>query len=158
MRRSILLVVLVLAAGLAGCGVLDRNDEDDKLARLLDEGATVSVFLRDDVTDAEREGVETRLKAVPDNTGVTYESKDEAYAKFKELWVKSNPEFLEKVEPGSLPESFRVQMTNMAALRKAEGSTLEAELKALPGVQDVVFPGCTTVDECKKKLAPSATP
>jgi cell division transport system permease protein len=152
MRRSILLAAVLTVLGLGAAGCTRGGGPDDPPPG----DPQFSVFLTTDVTAAQRKGVEERLRATPDVAEVVYESKDEAYAKFRELW-KDDPDFIASVEPDSLPESFRVRMTDLAAYRRTRTDAYQAELKALPGVQDVVFQ-CASMTECREQAAMVSAP
>ncbi|WP_067503976.1 permease-like cell division protein FtsX [Actinoplanes sp. TFC3] len=152
MRRLTLLLTVLTVVALSGCGLLKKDNPEDELGFKLDDVAEFSVFLRDDVTDAQRTQLQTSLQALPEVSSVRYESKDEAYRKFKDLWA-DDPDFIKSVSPDALPESFRIKLASMARLREFKGGQVETDLKAIPGVQEVVFPICTTVDECKQQKA-----
>src|SRR5688500_3243841 len=108
--RSIIAVAVLLLAGLSGCTFIQGEDsEEQKLERLLNEEAEVSALLKDDVTAQQKIDIEARLRALPDVTELVFETKAEAYEKFKQLWASESPEFVEKVSPDALPESFRVR-------------------------------------------------
>lgn len=83
------------------------------------------------ITAAERQAVENKLKSM---TGVVedvfYESQKQAYARFTEQF-KNSP-ILENVTPESLPESFRVKLTN-----PEEFAAVAAAVSELPGVEQV---------------------
>ena len=147
--RRLLTLLLVLAAllGPAGCGLF-ADEEDERLQQMLDANPTFSVFLRPDVTPQQKTNVDAYLRDLPEVAEVKYETREEAYRRFKELWA-DNPEFAQKVSPDSLPGSFRVRMADNAAIRKVRDGSGEANIKNLPGVQDVVL-GCVTVGECKE--------
>ena len=74
----------------------------------------------------------------------------------KQLY-SANPSDMPSIEPDSLPESYEVRMTDLAAVRKIRGS--QGTVTGLPGVQDVVFP-CMTAPECRQKYThpPTAPP
>ncbi|AGL20023.1 hypothetical protein L083_6513 [Actinoplanes sp. N902-109] len=139
--------MLVAVTGLGGCGLLDRGPGEDDLGFELDDVAQFSVFLKEGVTEEQQAGVEAELRGLREVSTVTFESKDQAYAKFKKLWA-DNPEFVDSISADSLPASYVVKMTTMASLRTIKGGPVENEIKAVEGVQEVVFPGCTTVEEC----------
>jgi cell division transport system permease protein len=150
---SIIAVAVLLLAGLSGCTLIQGEDsEEQRLEKLLDEEAEVSVFLKDDVTAQQKIDIEARLRALPDVKELVFETRAEAYEKFKRLWASESPEFVEKVSPESLPESFRVKFVDQAAVRKVRDTPVNAELKALPGVYDLAF-RCTTLPECKEDMA-----
>ncbi len=92
----------------------------------------VTVFLTADVTDANREAVRSALSGV---AGVRYESREEAYENFKELYT-DEPELVESVRPDTLPASFQFQ---------TEGTEFDcgilAPLHDHPGVDEIVVSG-----------------
>jgi cell division transport system permease protein len=69
----------------------------------------VSIFLKDDVTQAQRDGLRTELEAMPDVQRVYFESKEDAYKRFKEQF-KDTPDIVANTTPDVLPESFRVKL------------------------------------------------
>ena len=69
----------------------------------------VSIFLRDDVTQAQREQLRDELEAMPDVERVYFESKGEAYERFKEQF-KDSPDIVANTPPEVLPEAFRVKL------------------------------------------------
>jgi cell division transport system permease protein len=69
----------------------------------------VSVFLRPDVTDAQRQNIDQLITNNPLVAGKTYETQKEAFDRFQQLWADS-PDFVKSVGPNSLPESFRVKL------------------------------------------------
>jgi cell division transport system permease protein len=71
----------------------------------------VSIFLTDDVTDEQRSAIEQKLKASDEVKNFVYESKDEAYKRFKEQFAQQ-PDLVNNVGPDALPESFRVELKN----------------------------------------------
>lgn len=71
----------------------------------------VSIFLTDDVTQAQRDQLRSELEAMPDVKEVFYESKAEAYERFKEQF-KDTPDIVANTTPDVLPESFRVKLND----------------------------------------------
>jgi cell division transport system permease protein len=49
-----------------------------------------------------------------------------------------------------MPESFHVRMTTLAAYQRVRAGAVEAEIRALPGVADIVFQ-CASVEECRER-------
>jgi len=62
------------------------------------------------VTDAQRQQIQADLEALPQVEKVYYESKQQAYEKFKEQAQDSA--MLSYITPDALPESFRVKLVN----------------------------------------------
>jgi cell division transport system permease protein len=69
----------------------------------------VSIFLADEITPAQRDDLQTALKGDPLVQEVRYESKQQAYEKFKELY-RDAPDLVNNIKAGQLPESFRVKL------------------------------------------------
>jgi cell division transport system permease protein len=120
-----------------------------------DEGPAVaefSVYLRMDATEQQRADVRTRLAAVPGVQRVDFEDSVTAYERLKDLWA-DDPESMPDVSPSSLPGSFIVRMTDLAAIRRLRDAGAATDLQDLPGVEDVIFP-CTTDAECRAQFEP----
>lgn len=92
----------------------------------------VSVFLADDITDAQRASLDATLTASPLVREKVYESRAEALARFKRSWQDS-PAFVNAVGPDTLPESFRVKLKNPEAYDE-----FAAQLAGAPGIQLIV--------------------
>jgi cell division transport system permease protein len=69
----------------------------------------VSVFLKADVTEEQRKGLESDLKADSLVQEVTYESKELAWERFKTQF-RDAPDLVAATKPESLPESFRIKL------------------------------------------------
>ncbi|GIH20326.1 permease-like cell division protein FtsX [Rugosimonospora africana] len=120
MRRAFPIVALVLLASLAGCS---QSTEHQK--------ARLSIFLRDDVTDDQRSALNNALRATPDVQGVSFESKEEAYEKFKQQF-KDAPDLVAQTDADSLPGSYQATITD-GSLAEAIESTFVGK----PGVLDM---------------------
>ncbi|MEI6624345.1 MAG: permease-like cell division protein FtsX [Actinomycetes bacterium] len=83
------------------------------------------------VTDVQRAAIKAKLDGL---TGVVetvyYESQDQAYERFKEQF-KNSP-IVNNVSPQSMPESFRVKLTNPELFAEVATS-----LKGMPGLEQV---------------------
>ena len=69
----------------------------------------VSLYLLQDTTEAQRLDLEAALRADPIVRNLRFETREQAYVKFAELWPDS-PDFAGSVGPEALPESFRVDL------------------------------------------------
>jgi cell division transport system permease protein len=92
----------------------------------------VSIFLRGDVTDAQRQAIDAAITANPLVSNKTYETQAEAYARFKELWQDS-PDFVKSIGPNSLPESFRVKLTDPEQIK-----AFAEQMTGLAGIEDII--------------------
>jgi cell division transport system permease protein len=62
----------------------------------------------------------------------TYETKDQAFKRFQELWQDS-PDFVKSIGPNSLPESFRVKLKDPEKYK-----TFAEQIQGLQGIQDII--------------------
>jgi cell division transport system permease protein len=91
----------------------------------------VSIFLTDGISEAQRASLENELVNEPVVEDVIYESKQDAYEHFQEIFAK-NPSLLESVTPEILPASFRVKL-----VEPEQFAVIESAYRDYPGV-DVV--------------------
>jgi cell division transport system permease protein len=92
----------------------------------------VSIFLRSDVTDAQRSAIDSAISANPLVANKTYETREEALERFQQLW-KDSPEFVKSVGPNSLPESFRVKLKDPETYK-----TFTDQMTGMQGIQDII--------------------
>ncbi|GID26692.1 permease-like cell division protein FtsX [Paractinoplanes brasiliensis] len=92
----------------------------------------VSIFLRTDVTDGQRQQIDSAISSNPLVANSTYETREQALERFKQLW-KDSPEFVNSVGPNSLPESFRVKLKNPETYK-----TFTDQMKGMQGIQDII--------------------
>jgi cell division transport system permease protein len=92
----------------------------------------VSIFLRTDVTDAQRTAINQAIDGNPLVASKTYESRQQAFEKFKVLW-RDSPDFVKSVGPDSLPESFRVKLKDPEKYK-----TFADQIQGQQGIQDIV--------------------
>jgi len=75
------------------------------------EQIEVSIFLDPAITEAQKAELSTALDADPLVASFIYESKDQAYEKFKDIYADA-PDLVNAVKKEQLPESFRVKLVN----------------------------------------------
>lgn len=92
----------------------------------------VSIFLREDVTEAQRTAINQAIDANPLVQSKEYETREQAFEKFKQLWQDS-PDFINSVGPESLPESFRVKLKDPEQYK-----TFADQIQGQQGIQDIV--------------------
>lgn len=92
----------------------------------------VSIFLDAAVTDVQRTAVQQELAGLPLVQSVVYESKAEAYRRFR-LQFEDQPELLANVTEDALPESYRVKLTDPEQYDVVAGAVQD-----LPGVDRVL--------------------
>jgi cell division transport system permease protein len=115
LRRNLTMTVAMIlttaiSLGLMGTGLLIAGMISD-MKEIYYDKVQVSIFLADDVTDEQRADIESRLDGSQEVKAFLYESKAEAYERFKQQFSQQ-PELVENTPPDALPESFRVEMIN----------------------------------------------
>jgi cell division transport system permease protein len=102
--------VLVVSVSLYLVGVvLIASFAVDRALTLQTRKVEVAVFLNREVTPEERDSIQRDLLAMPEVGSVEYESKQDAYDRFKILF-RDEPEIVENTTADALPESFRVKL------------------------------------------------
>jgi cell division transport system permease protein len=92
----------------------------------------VSIFLQTNVTEAQRQQIDSAIAASPLVKERTYETKAQALERFKQLWADS-PDFVNSVGPDSLPESFRVKLKDPQKYK-----TFADQIQGMQGVKDII--------------------
>jgi cell division transport system permease protein len=114
-RRNALLatsMVIIVAISLTLLGVaLLAGRQVDLYGGFWADKIEVSVFLAQDVTKPQREEIQRQLDAIPVVDQIYYETKDEAYSRFKEQF-KDSPDMVRNVSKDALPESFRIKLAD----------------------------------------------
>lgn len=115
LRRNLTMTVAMIlttaiSLGLMGTGLLIAGMISE-MKQIYYDKVQVSIFLADGVTDQQRQAIKSRLEASPEVKSYIYESKAEAYARFKEQF-KQQPELVQNTPQDALPESFRVELVN----------------------------------------------
>lgn len=103
----ITMAVSLTMLGASGLMYLQVNSMKDSYY----EDIEVSIFLANEVSEQQRADLDTALKADPLVRDVIYESRQQAYDRFKEMY-RDAPDLVNAVKPDQLPESFRVRLNN----------------------------------------------
>ncbi|MEO3786557.1 permease-like cell division protein FtsX [Actinocorallia sp. B10E7] len=137
-----LIITVAIAMALFGTGMLLKRQVDSSKGYWYDR-VSVSIYLcsksssntgcaNKDATEQQRKELEATLDALPEVAGVEYESKAEAYERFKTLFANT-PGFLAATKEGDIPDSLRVRLEDpskfTSVISAAEGS---------PGVDQIV--------------------
>jgi cell division transport system permease protein len=112
-------------------GVLLMRHALNRAVDLQTRKVEVGVFLTQDVTGEQRESIQRDLVAMPEVANVIYESKQDAYARFKILFRES-PDIVENVTADSLPESFRVKLKD-----PSQFTVVRDRLAGRPGIDRI---------------------
>ncbi|XVU23769.1 permease-like cell division protein FtsX [Actinoplanes sp. CA-054009] len=139
-RRPLLIAVAVLIALLGvlagaagGVGYLLYAGFEKPVERSYD----ISVFLKPEATEAQKKAIHDQLAKVPHEGEVRFENRDQALARFKELW-KDEPSFAEQVNAKSLPESYR--LTSKVAAFDCAPMKVAGQMAGVNDVVIVMYP------------------
>jgi cell division transport system permease protein len=142
LRRNLLMtiaVILSVAVSLTLLGAaLLLSSQVDLAAGFWTGKIEVSIFLCDgrqcpEITPEQRDSLETSLREEPVVEEVFYESKADAYERFKEQF-KNQPDLVETVTPDALPASFRVKLADP----ENDFQVIKDRFEAVPGVEDII--------------------
>ena len=92
----------------------------------------ISIFLTNEVTEAQRAEIPKVLDRIPLVQNVLYESKAEAYRRFR-LQSQDQPDLLANITEDALPESYRVKLND-----PEQYEVVASAVRDLPGVDEVV--------------------
>ena len=146
LRRNVtmtfaVIVTMWVSLSLFGIGLLSAQQVDLIKGRWYDK-IEVTVFLctaatqgancdaGHDTTDAQREVIRKTLESNPEVASVTYETKDEVFAQFKEVYKDSS--ILGTMTAADMQDNFRVKLKN-----PEEYQGVVSAVQGLPGVQKV---------------------
>ena len=125
-----MIITTAISLGLLGAGLLIAG-QISEMKNIYYDQVQVSIFLRDDVTAPQREAIKAGLAASPEVKTFLYESKQEAYQRFK-LQFAGQPELVNSTPQDALPESFRVQLVNPERY-----PVIAEQFSGSPGVESV---------------------
>lgn len=141
LRRNMLMTVAVILSvavslTLLGAALLVRAQVDRATDNWFGK-IEVSIFLCDGrncdaITDDQRDQLRQELEDDPLVQDVFYESKQDAYDRFREMF-RDQPDFVESVSPDALPASFRVKLED-----PKEFAAIYDKYAARPGIEEVV--------------------
>jgi cell division transport system permease protein len=92
----------------------------------------VSIFLKSDVTDAQRSALQGDLRGDNLVQNVIYESRDVAWQRFKTQF-RDAPDLVNATKPSSLPESFRVKLKDAEKFQQ-----INDKYKGREGISEIV--------------------
>jgi cell division transport system permease protein len=90
-------------------GALLVGKEVGLLIAKTEANVEVSVYLRDEISPTQQQHLADMLNRMPEVATVHYESKSEAYTRFRQIF-KNQKELVQNVSSNSLPASFRVKL------------------------------------------------
>lgn len=136
--RSTLLSVITISAALLVTGLfLLITTNLDRLVASWGSAAELSVYLRDEVTEAERTAIDQRIRTSPVVLQVELVSKEQALARFKRDF-SDLASIAAALGDNPFPASYDVRL-NADRAASAQIDTLAERIAELPGVTDVRY-------------------
>jgi cell division transport system permease protein len=126
-----MIITMSVSLTMLGASVLMYMQVDQMKSFYFDK-IEVSIFLREDATDVQSQAISQAISQSPLVANKTFESRQQAFEKFKQLWADS-PDFVQSVGPDSLPASYRVKLKDPEQYK-----TFAASMNNLPGIQEIV--------------------
>lgn len=141
LRRNLMMTVAVVLSvtvslTLLGASLLLSEQVDLATDEWVDK-VEVTIFLCDGrtcpaITPEQEQALREELEAEPIVEEVFYESKEEAYERFTELF-RNQPSLIETVDPDILPASFRVKLVD-----PDQFMVIATQFAAFPGVEEII--------------------
>jgi cell division transport system permease protein len=141
LRRNLMMTVAVVLSvtvslTLLGASLL-LSDQVDLATDDWTGKVEVSIYLCDDrtcpaITPEQQQRLRDELEAQPVVREVLYESKQDAYERFTELF-KDQPSLVDSIDPDTLPASFRVRLENPELF-----GVINDQFQAFPGIDEIV--------------------
>jgi cell division transport system permease protein len=137
-----LVITVAIAMALFGTGLLLRAQVESSKTYWYDK-VEVSIFLcaktssnqacqKADATQQQKDQLKGELQRLPQVAAVEYESKDQAYSRFKERF-STTPGFVQSARPGDIPDSFRIRLKDPEQYKAVSQAVL-----GRPGVDQVI--------------------
>ncbi|GDY33190.1 permease-like cell division protein FtsX [Gandjariella thermophila] len=142
LRRNVTMTIAMIlttaiSLGLLGGGLLVVR-LIDKMQTLYSDKVEVSVYLTNDVSANDKNcsqqpcaGLRDELTQTSGVESVTFENRDQAYARFKQIF-SSQPELIKLARPEALPASFHVKLTD-----QSRSDVIIKAFTGKPGVRSV---------------------
>ena len=96
------------------------------------ERVEVAVYLNDNISQADFQRLNHQLHTMPEVATVRYESKQQAYQRFSQLFA-NQPQLVQGVSQNALPASFRVKLQDPEKF-----AVVAAQVAGQPGIENVV--------------------
>jgi cell division transport system permease protein len=126
-----MIITMAVSLTMLGASLLLYQQIDDMQKFYFDK-VEVSIFLRGDVTDDQRKALETELGNDPLVRELTYESKEQAYTRFKQMY-RTAPDLVAATKADALPASFRLRLKDPTQFKK-----ISTQYKQSEGVDEIV--------------------
>src|SRR5688572_11267297 len=120
-----MMITMAVSLAMLGASWL-MYQQVEQMKRFYYEKVEVSIFLDATITPAQRDSLRAALSEDELVAEVTYESKEEAYEKFRKLY-EDTPDLINAVKADQLPESFRVKLKDPEKYQEIDARYRPAE-------------------------------
>lgn len=134
-RNKLMTMAAILTAAVSLLllgGVLTLRAFVGSITGQIEEQIEVSVYLTDNITEAQQRDVRSTVEGLDVVKGVEYISKPEAFEEFKRLY-RDQPALYENIDEDVLPASFRVELSDPERV-----DVISSALERNPAVEQVV--------------------
>lgn len=134
-RNKLMTVAAILTAAVSLLllgGVQTLDSFVNSITGQIESQIEVSVYLNDDITEAQQADIRGTIENLDVVKDVTYVSKPEAFEEFKRLY-RDQPALYENVDEDILPASFRVELSDPERV-----DVIRSALEKNPAVDQVV--------------------
>ncbi|MFR9778442.1 permease-like cell division protein FtsX [Micromonospora sp. MS34] len=100
------------------------------------DATDVVIFLGAEITDRQRAALETALSADPQVQNLIFESRGQAYERFRTRWAH-NPDLVAAVTADQFPESFRLRL-----VAASQYTAVRSRYATMDGVEEVIGRRC----------------
>lgn len=127
-----MIITMAVSLTMLGASLILYQQIDSMKGYYFDK-VQVSIFLRDDISQQQRDALASQLQADPlIKQPVIHETKEQAWNKFKQQF-KDAPDLIAATKQDALPESYRIQLKN-----PKQYSQVAAEYTGKAGIDEIV--------------------
>ncbi|HEX6870772.1 MAG TPA: permease-like cell division protein FtsX [Micromonosporaceae bacterium] len=127
-----MIITMAVSLTLLGSSVL-LYLQVNKMKEVYYEKVEVTIFLKaQETTEPQKADIEAKLKQDPLVQSYDFETQQEAYERFKEIYASAK-DLVDLTKPESLPESFRVKLKNPGTFAE-----FEASYKGMEGIDTII--------------------
>lgn len=130
MTVAMIITMAVSLTMLGASGLMYR--QVDNMKDLYYQNIEVAIFLKAEITDEQRTALEGELKSDSLVKEVSYETREEAYNRFKEMFQDA-PDLVNAIKADQLPETFRLKLHNPEQYKQIYDNYKDSE-----GVDDII--------------------
>jgi len=125
-----MIITTAISLGFFGAGLLVAH-QITEMRKLYYDKLQVSIYLKDDITSAQREALQKQLAESPEVVSTEFVTKEQAYDRFKQLF-RTDPNLVAQTTPADLPSTLLVKLKNPERY-----TVISQQFAGAPGVDQV---------------------